>query len=122
MNNSEERFDNIEYESDWQSVADTQYAQPFSEIDEEELQSNIKENDKKKKEKSMKQLVVILQLVLCIIIFATFFILKETGSKLYETVANWYSENLNNSLIISSDFSHFDIDDLAHFFSTDDEA
>ena len=76
---------------------------------------------KVKKEKSPKQLVIILQLILCILIFSAFYILKQTGSDFYSEISRWYSESLNNSLISTSVFSDFDINNIGVIFATDDE-
>lgn len=124
MNEEEKRFDKIEYDENWQTVSSQTYAQPYCEESEEEQFQNdeITQGDiTVKKEKSPKQLVIILQLILCILIFSAFYILKQTGSDFYSELTRWYSENLNNSLISTSNFSDFDINNTGAIFATDDE-
>ena len=76
MNEEEKRFDKIEYDENWQTVSSQTYAQPYCEQSEEEQLQNdeITQGDiRVKKEKSPKQLVIILQLILCILIFSAFY-------------------------------------------------
>lgn len=124
MNEKQQRFDKIEYDENWQTVSCQTYAQPYCEESEEEQLQNdeITQGDiRVKKEKSPKQLVIILQLILCILIFSAFYILKQTGSDFYNSLSRWYSENLNNSLISTNTFSDFDINNIGAIFATDDE-
>lgn len=124
MNEKEVRFDKIEYDENWQTVSSQTYAQPYCEESQEEQLHNeeaIKGEIKAKKEKSPKQLVIILQLILCILIFSAFYILKQTGSDFYSEISRWYSESLNNSLISTTVFSDFDINNIGVIFATDDE-
>lgn len=111
MNN--ERYDNIEYEENWQSVPVTR-AEPFND-EEDEYFSDYDENEDisvgedvytknisflKRKEGALPQPVIKLQLILSIIVILVLFLLKSFGGDFYDTAKNRYFENLNKSLVI----------------------
>lgn len=108
-----ERYDNIEYEENWQSVPVTR-AEPFS-YAEEEYFSDYDENEdisdeedvyaknisfSKRKKGALPQPVIKLQLILGIIVIVGLFLMKSFGGAFYDTAKNWYFENLNKSLVI----------------------
>lgn len=109
-----ERYDNIEYESDWQTVQ-TVTAKPAKTsiyrgndemyIDHEEEESDgQKEQPKTKKERTPQsgtQLLIKFQLVICILAAVAAFALKAFGGELYEMVGGWYNSQINASLVIT---------------------
>ena len=107
-----ERYDNIEYEENWQNVPVTR-AEPFN--GDEEYFSDYDENDDisyetdeyqnnppafRKKENSVPQPVIKLQLILSVIVILGLFLMKSLGGDFYDSAKKWYFENLNKSLVI----------------------
>lgn len=107
MENS--RYDNIEYDDDWQSVqsvkaesiaSDYDY-DDYNEDDEEEQKSSvIKEKVEKLKVRSA-QPVIKLQLILCLIIALLAFAFKYFGGELFTYAYDWYTTNLNDPVVIN---------------------
>ncbi len=107
------RYDNIEYNDEWQSVPvvraepvaddydDTAYEEDY---DTYSGQSNDFESFSNKaisKKEVTPQPVIKLQFLLAVIILIVAFVLKNYGGNLYTTVSDWYFSNLNNSLVIT---------------------
>lgn len=110
INNSySTRYDNIEYNDQWESVpvarAEPIHIDPDDEDfyqENEDYQEPINEKSKRKiKEKSSPQPVLKMQILLAILLLATAFILKFLGGEVYTTAKEWYFTNLNNSLVAS---------------------
>lgn len=115
---SEENKNTITYEDNWKSVSATEYptVYPTSEIS-----TKNQAPEKKKKDKdSPKQLLITIQLIICIIIALAAFILKGIGGEVYAAASEWYYSELNDSAI----FENIDRINLSGLFatSTDDEA
>lgn len=112
-----ERYDNIEYNDEWESVpvvraesvtTNYDYDNDLDEYEEDydtySGQSDGYKNfiyERQEKKESNPQPVIKLQFLLAFLVLATGFILKNYGGELYTTVSNWYFENLNNSLIVT---------------------
>lgn len=106
------RYDNIEYNDEWQSVPVVRaepVAYDYDELDNEEDYDTYsgQDNDYKAFKKSDKkktgtpQPVIKLQFMLSIAVLLLAFVLKNYGGSLYTTVSQWYFENLNNSLVVT---------------------
>ena len=108
-----ERYDNIEYEENWQNVPVTR-AEPFNN-EEDEYFSDYDENEDisggedaytknisffKRKEGALPQPVIKLQLILSVIVILGLFLMKSLGGDFYASAKKWYFENLNKSLVI----------------------
>lgn len=97
---NEENKNTITYDDNWKSVTKTEYPVVYSSKNEEQ---NLKSYEKKKsKDKSSKQLLITIQLIICIIIALAAFILKGIGGNAYAAVHDWYYTNLNNSAIFET--------------------
>lgn len=100
---SEEHKSTISYDEGWKSVSDAEYPQLVSDSDGESDEyinpDDEKANIAKKKKDSPKQLLITIQLVLCILAVLAAFALKSIGGEIYETVRDWYYTNLNSSAI-----------------------
>lgn len=110
----QERYDNIEYNEEWQSVA-VEHAEPFKEdykTDDDEIMFDNDDYDTEKNviptiesikshlpEIKNPQPVIKLQLLLSIIALAGAFLLKNLGGDVYTMAKDWYFENLDNSLV-----------------------
>ncbi|MEE0266266.1 MAG: hypothetical protein UD936_11640 [Acutalibacteraceae bacterium] len=106
------RYDNIEYNDEWQSVPVVRaepIAYDYDELDNEEDYDTYsgQDNDYKafkkpdKKKTGTPQPVIKLQFMLSIAVLLLAFVLKNYGGSLYTTVSQWYFENLNNSLVVT---------------------
>lgn len=116
-----DRYDNIEYsfeDTPPPSDSDVQVTQKdgfitsqhySSDLTDKALNTETDENiteeepngKKEKKDKNtQRELVVVCQLVICILIAITAYIIKSFGGDTYEKARDFYYNNLNNSLII----------------------
>lgn len=84
MKNTEQEY-NEEFDYDYSKIKE----EPIS----EEIQNlHVKSS-------SNRWLLVMIQIMVCFICFVTIFSLKMIGGEVYETVKEWYLENINNSII-----------------------
>ena len=93
---SEENKNTITYDDNWKSVTQTEYPMIYTSETEE---PDNKKPEKKKKDDSPKQLLITIQLIVCIIIALAAFILKGIGGNVYAAARDWYYANLNDSVI-----------------------
>lgn len=113
---SDERYDNIEYNEEWQSVpvvraepAEEEYDEDEDEYDEYLDDENPPEQDDVYKQvptiikpnPENPQPVIKLQFFLAFLVVAVAFLLKNFGGELYTRASEWYFDNLNNSLVIT---------------------
>lgn len=100
----------IVYDDGWQSVSVPEIAQTVNMLDEaddyEEETNTIKQP--KKKRDTPRQLLTIIQLIVCVLICITAYFLKSYGDELYENVHSWYESELNSKLVADNDFSDID--------------
>ena len=103
------RYDNIEYDDQWQSVQsvkaesiayDYDYDDYNDDREEDEKNSVVREKVEKLKIRSA-QPVIKLQLILCIIIALLAFAFKAFGGDLFSYAYDWYKTNLNNPVVIN---------------------
>lgn len=121
---NEENKSSITYDEGWKNVADTEYPHIVSEYS-EEIDENYNSDEEinnisDKKKDSPKQLLITIQLILCIIAALAAFALKSIGGEVYETARQWYYNNLNSSVIFD-DSQNFDFSSIFGV-STQDEA
>lgn len=121
---NEENRNSISYNEGWKSVSDAEYPQLVSDSDGESDEyinpDDEKINIAKKKKDSPKQLLITIQLVLCILAVLAAFALKSIGGEIYETARNWYYTNLNSSAIFDEG-QNFDFNSIFGA-ATQDEA
>lgn len=110
----QERYDNIEYNEEWQSVH-VERAEPIKEEYRADDDDIMFDNDDYEAEKNViptiqdiknhlpeiknPQPVIKLQLLISIIALAGAFLLKNLGGDIYTMARQWYFENLDNSLV-----------------------
>ena len=97
-----ERYDNIEYEENWQNVPVTR-AEPFNNEEDEYFSDYAYTKNIsffKRKEGALPQPVIKLQLILSVIVILGLFLMKSLGGDFYDSAKKWYFENLNKSLVI----------------------
>ncbi|MEE1319066.1 MAG: hypothetical protein UHD05_06100 [Ruminococcus sp.] len=95
---SEQNKNTITYDDNWKSVTQTEYPVVCAPDSEE---SNVIKSEKKK-DNSPKQLLITIQLIVCIIIALAAFILKGIGGDVYAAARDWYYTNLNDSAIFEN--------------------
>ncbi len=109
----------ITYDEGWQSVSSSEYPKMVADFDgnnyseKEYYSANSDDNmpQAPKKHSLPSQLLITIQLILCIIIALLALILKGVGGDTYSAAHDWYYSNLNNSAIFD-DKSVFDIQKL----------
>ncbi|MEE0061417.1 MAG: hypothetical protein UE295_11375 [Acutalibacteraceae bacterium] len=107
------RYDNIEYNDEWQSVPVVR-AEPvtdeYDDVDSEEDYDTYSgagdgyknfTNITKHQKSSTPQPVIKLQFILSIAVLVLAFVLKNYGGSLYTTASEWYFGKLNNSLVVT---------------------
>ena len=57
-------------------------------------------------------LLLVVQLVLCVLVFLAAFGIKTFGGELYNTLHQWYYDNLNDEIIMTESFETFDLDSI----------
>ncbi len=115
---SEENKNTITYDDNWKSVSNTEYPEICSPT---ETKADYQKPEKKKKDKdSPKQLLITIQLIICIIIALAAFIIKGIGGEVYAAASDWYYTQLNDSAIFEND-DNFDLNEIMDT-ATKDEA
>lgn len=114
---------NISYDENWQSVSEREYPEittsDYSEPGEHEPPAAA-QAVKSVAAASSKQLLITLQLILCVLLALAAFVLKSMGGDVYQTVREWYYRELNSSAVFDGE-SSIDLERLLHP-STADEA
>lgn len=115
---NEENKNSITYDEGWESVTNCEYPVVGS-ADLAENDDNVKQKVKKKKDTSPKQLLITIQLIVCILIALAALVIKTIGGDVYAAAREMYYSSLNNSAI----FDNSDNFDLNKLFgsSTQDE-
>ena len=102
---TEERYDTIDYEDNWQSVPVVR-AKAFEPYEEFASEEEYAENDDtepvvKKQLPDIPQPVIKLQFIFSIVVLVAAFLLKNFGGDFYQTVKSFYFDNLNQSVVIT---------------------
>ena len=90
----EENRDTITYDENWQTVCESEV--PVI-LDKDE--ADAEPVPEPKSVAPPKQLLLTLQLVICLLIALAAFVMKSIGGELYQTAHEWYVSNLNNTAI-----------------------
>lgn len=107
---NEENKNSITYDEGWESVTNCEYPVVGS-ADLEENDDNVKQKIKKKKDNSPKQLLITIQLIVCILIALAALVIKTIGGDVYAAAREMYYSSLNNSAIFD-DSDNFDLNKL----------
>lgn len=96
---NEENKNSITYDEGWESVTNCEYPVVGS--------ANLEENEenvtqKKKKDNSTKQLLITIQLIVCILIALAALVIKTIGGDFYAQAREMYYSSLNNSAIFDN--------------------
>ncbi len=95
----------ITYDENWQTVSTPEYAQTVSAKDDEDSLTEESENivkKPKKKRDSPIQLLIIIQLTVCILICIFAYAVKNIGGDFYSNLRTWYYDNLSNTLVVEN--------------------
>lgn len=118
---NEENRNTITYDDDWKSANNYEYPVAVaSDFSEDEIQSHDEQKKPKKQSNSPKQLLITIQLILCILIALAALVIKSVGGEFYAYSREIYYSELNNSAVFDS-LNEFDLSDLFSS-STKDEA
>lgn len=104
----------ISYDENWQSVSSSEYPVVAShnfDDNESEPDEELQERQRPKQRKPPSQLLLTIQLIICILIALAALVLKNIGGDIYAFTHDWYYSNLNNSAIFDGN-SDFDINSL----------
>ena len=128
-NNNEFKQNEIIYDEGWQSVSTPEYPRTLNDFDEEtyneeEIQEEFEEEEQARKPKKKRdtpiQLLMIIQLILCLLVCVAAYILKNVGGDLYNTVHSWYETQLTDELTAEDIIKDTDLTKL--LTATNDEA
>ena len=90
----EENRNSITYDDNWQSVSESEVPVIL-----DPTQTSEDDAAEPKPVAPPKQLLLTLQLVICLLTALAAFVLKSIGGELYQTAHEWYVSNLNNTAI-----------------------
>lgn len=112
----------ITYDENWQTVTTPEYAKIVKEDEYPDTEIDTQEDltKTKKRRDSPRQLLIIIQLIVCALICLFAYILKTIGGDYYTDIRTWYYENLNNSIIAQTETESSDFTEILKN-STDDQ-
>ena len=110
---NEENRNSITYDEGWESVTNCEYPVVGSaNLEEnEDNEENVKQKLRKKKDNSPKQLLITIQLIICILIAIAALVIKTIGGDFYAAAREIYYSSLNNSAIFDNS-DNFDLNKL----------
>lgn len=111
---NEENKNKISYDEGWQSASISEYPKTTEDFETD----NSNDEEIVKKEKSSKQLLITIQLIICLAIALVAFVLKSIGGDVHAVTHDWYYSNLNDSAIFED--NNFDLSRMLGL-STKDE-
>ena len=94
----------ITYDENWQTVSTPEYAHTVSLNEEDSTPENevaIIQKPKKKRDSPI-QLLIIIQLVICVLIALFAYTVKNIGGNFYTNIRDWYYSNLNSTLVVEN--------------------
>lgn len=94
---SDDRYDNIEYDEKWQSIEPIKALSAENEIKDEYEETHIGE----KRAVSATEIIVRIQLIICLIAAIAFFVCKNYFTDYYSAFINWYDTNISNQIIVT---------------------
>lgn len=106
-----DNLNTISYADGWKEAYTPVYKREISEDIDEPVAIE------KSKKQYGKPYLLIVQLIIALLFLLTAFGIKTFGGDFYNTVHNWYYENLNDEIIMTESFETFDLDSV---FSNED--
>lgn len=95
--NEENKNSSITYDENWQNVSVPEIPQFVNQEDESEAEST--KEDYERKPPQHRQLLIIIQLIICLLICGFAYGLKCFGGEMYENIRQVYYSELNKELI-----------------------
>lgn len=115
----------ITYDEGWQSVSTPEYAQTVTyenaDVENSEDDSSAITLKPKKKRKTPRQLLIIIQLAVCLLVCIFAYVIKNFGGELYTAVHSWYETELNSQLVSEGKLSSIDFSEILKGNATNDE-
>ncbi len=114
-----ENKNTITYDEGWQTVSEKEYTN-YASKENSSVSASEDNGLSASKQKRPKQLLITIQLIICLIIALAAFIIKGIGGDFYNQIRSFYYSNLNSSAVFDGD----KIFDFNSVFGTasDDEA
>ena len=111
---TEENFTNeITYDDGWQSASCPEYSTP-AHTETEELPPQ------KRKKSHNTQVLVTMQLIICLLLALAAFVIKTVGGDFYTAARQWYYGELNKSIIAENTPDDYNLSEI-FVTATDDE-
>ncbi len=89
-----DNHNNISYADNWKNASEpVRYKKPREVLPEQKNKKDMKT--------SGKPLLTLIQIIICLLIVLTAFIIKTFGSDLYNYVSNIYETEINNEIILN---------------------
>ncbi len=118
---TEENFTNeITYDDGWQSASCPEYSTPAHTETEEESPQNTELPPQKRKKSHNTQVLVTMQLIICLLLALAAFIIKTVGGDFYAAARQWYYGELNKSIIAENTPDDYNLSEIFGT-ATDDE-
>ncbi len=114
-----ENKNTITYDEGWQTVSEIEYKN-YSPKENNSVSATEDSAPSASKQKRPKQLLITIQLIICLIIALAAFIIKGIGGDFYNQIRSFYYSNLNSSAVFDGDKT-FDFNSVFGTAS-DDEA
>lgn len=114
-----ENKNTITYDEGWQTVSEIEYKN-YSSKENNSVSATEDNASSASKQKRPKQLLITIQLIICLIIALAAFIIKGIGGDFYNQIRSFYYSNLSSSAVFDGDKT-FDFNSVFGT-SSDDEA
>lgn len=116
---TEENFTNeITYDDGWQSASCPEYSVPANA--ETESADTMEAAPKKRKKSHNSQVLVTMQLIICLLLALAAFVIKTVGGDFYTAARQWYYGELNKSIIAENTPDDYNLSEIFGT-ATDDE-
>ncbi len=116
----EKNTNEITYDDGWQNVSYPEYS---AAVEDEEREKDDDENllpPKAPLKPHKTQILVTVQLVICVIIAIAALLIKAVGGDFYKSVREWYYTELNKSIIAESNGDGYSLDEIFGTASDDE--
>ena len=118
---TEENFTNeITYDDGWQSASCPEYSPPAHAKTEEKSPKKTELPPQKRKKSHNTQVLVTMQLIICLLLALAAFVIKTVGGDFYTAARQWYYGELNKSIIAENTPDDYNLSEIFGT-ATDDE-
>ena len=99
--------DNISYDEGWKNAYE-----PLRYESADIAQAQPKKSTKKKRSYPF-PLLISIQIIICLLIVLSAFVIKQIGGELYRTVKSEFNKNINNEIILKDSFESFTLNTVS---------